>query len=90
MKEHFPMLTTFANAGIVYATNQCALRLAKHKGPLIENRTKKDIGEELQQYYRMYELDFLKGSSGTLAKIFSLAAFINLRFVIWVIGIKYR
>jgi Glycosyltransferases involved in cell wall biogenesis len=88
IKEYFPMLTTYANAGVVYAANQCTLRLAKHKSPLIEDRTKKDIIKELQQYYRMYELDFLKGSSGIPSKLFSLAAFINLRFTIWIIGIK--
>ena len=88
--EQFPQLSTYASAGIIYATNQCAFRLAKNKDSLIGKRTRKDIIKELQCYYRMYELDFLKGYSGFLSKLFSLAAFINLRFTIWIIGVKYK
>lgn len=88
--KNYPELKIYANAGIIYATNQCVLKLSKHKGDIFENGecfSKKKIVRKLQGLYRRYEGDFLKSQSGILAKIFSVFAYINLGMMVKLIGI---
>lgn len=81
IEKNYPQLKRYANAGIIYAVNQCALRLAKSKPQ--ESIHTKQLIRNFQTYYRRYEKDFLHGSSSRAAKLFSLAAYINLPMVFW-------
>lgn len=92
IKKNYPKCEVYANAGIIYATNCCTIRLIKAmKSPV-------KIVDELQKNYRDYELDFLRGKSSYKAKIFSLIAYINLNLfmktgiylrIFWLLGKKH-
>lgn len=80
IKKNYPQCTVYANAGIVYATNCCVMRLIKaQKNPTA-------IIDELQKNYRNYEWDFLRGKSSCKAKIFSILAYINLSMLMKIGG----
>lgn len=72
IKERYPECLVYANAGIVYATNSCILKMINSK------IYKSDILTDLQRNYRSYEYDFLRGKSSLKAKIFSVFGWINL------------
>ena len=72
--KNYPDLSFVANASIVYASNQCVLRLIKSDDYDISPH----IVTGLQTNYRKYEIDFLRGPSGIMAKMFSLLCYINL------------
>lgn len=85
IKSNYPGLAYVANANIVYATNQCVLRLMHTSS---EYEIPKDIISDLQKNYRSYEGDFLRGPSGVRAKLFSLPCYVNLPMVIKVLRNK--
>ncbi len=63
-------------SGVVYAANSCAKRLIG-----VENIDEETV-KYLQQQYRKYESYFLLGHSKIIAKIFSVAAFVNLKLLL--------
>lgn len=72
INKNYPNLSKWANAGIIYAANQCSLKMIK------ASCVNKTYISFLQKQYRKYELDFLKGKNGVKAKVFSFFAYINL------------
>ena len=80
IKKEYPEILFYANAGVVYAANQCSIKLAKAK------YFDKKIIAYLQKQYRIYELDFLKGNSNFVAKTYSILAWINLNILVHIIG----
>ena len=83
IKTEYPDLSVYANAKIIYAVNQCALRIAKDKR--LEPSRRKTLTATLQKYYRSYEKDYLRGPGSIGAKLFSLVALLDLRFAMWLI-----
>ena len=79
IEHNYPSLSRFSHANIVYAANLCSMRIARG-GILYKN-----FIEELQEIYRKYEHDFLRGISSAKSKAFSVLAFINLRFLLWLL-----
>lgn len=79
IEHNYPSLSRFSRADIVYAANLCSMRIARG-GVLYKNYI-----EELQEIYRKYEFDFLRGKSSIKSKVFSVLAFINLRFLLWLL-----
>lgn len=77
VKENYPQFAKIANSQIVYAANNCVIKMLRAKVYDTE------ILHDLQGVYRRYEKDFLLGPSRKAAKIFSIAAFIHLRFFVW-------
>ena len=73
ISENYPDLTSAANARIIYAVNKCAEKMSA-AGIYEEDRIK-----EMRSLYKAYEKDFLKGKSSFSAKLFSVAAYINLK-----------
>ena len=73
ISKNYPELTSSANARIIYAVNQCAGKMSA-AGRYQEERIK-----EMRSLYKAYEKDFLKGKSSFSAKMFSVAAYINLK-----------
>ncbi len=76
IKQNYPDLTSYANARIIYAVNKCAEKMAD-AGVYPEEHI-----NEMQSLYKAYEKDFLKGKSSFSAKLFSVAAFFNLKSAI--------
>lgn len=76
MIRHYPELVQYANADVVYAANQCALRMIK------AGIIKKEYIRFLQEQYKHFESDFLKGKSKFLSKAFSAIAYINLAILV--------
>lgn len=74
--RNYSELIRYANAGIIYSVNQCVVKLSN------ASCFDKKITKELQKYYRLYEVDFLRGNSSILAKIFSVFAYMNLSVLI--------
>lgn len=73
ISQNYPELVSSANARIVYAANKCAEKMAA------AGDYREDLIKELQGLYRTYEKDFIKGKSGLAAKMFSVAATVNLK-----------
>lgn len=76
IQKNYPECSVYANAGIIYATNSCVLKLIESRKLIPE------IIDDLQENYRSYEWDFLRGRSSLKAKFFSVCAYINLRLLI--------
>lgn len=77
IKNKYPNLERSANIAIVYGACICAGRMAK-----ANYKNKEDI-ELVQKQIRLHEKDFLIHSrNGLGTKIFSLLAFINLKFTL--------
>lgn len=76
IKNNYPELLSYANSSIVYAANQCLLKMLQAKV------NKKEYVDFLSIQYKKYEKDFLKGKSSIKAKIFSLIAFLNINLII--------
>ena len=71
--QHYPDLISSANARIIYAVNKCAVKMSS------AGEYSEDLIKVMRDYYKAYELDFIKGKSCLSAKAFSVAAFINVR-----------
>ena len=72
--REYPELAVYARSDILMAVNHCVIKMCDEKlydHPCIDG---------LKTYYRRYEKDFLKGISFLPAKLFSIAAYINIRF----------
>ncbi|MCQ2515233.1 MAG: glycosyltransferase family 2 protein [Saccharofermentans sp.] len=70
--KNYPELIHASNAYIIYAANLALIKMAKCK------IYKSEYHSYLQSLYKKYEIDFLKGHSSFLAKIFSYFAWINI------------
>ena len=71
--DGYPELGTYARSDILMAVNHCVIKMCDEKlyrHPCIAG---------LKKYYRLYERDFLKGISYFPAKLFSIAAYVNIR-----------
>lgn len=86
IKSKFPSLLTYANALTIYATNQCLIKLGISKNSLDKESYEKTIAY-MQQKYRDFELDYIKSKSSIYGKLFSIFAFINVRFTLLVLRI---
>lgn len=73
ISQNYPELISPANARMIYAANRCAGKMSA------SGIYQEDLLSELRALYKAYEKDFLKGKSGFFAKLFSMAAFINLK-----------
>ncbi len=73
IRSHYPQLARYAEAMIVYAANQCLLRMIKSR------TAPADALSYLQRQYRRHEGAFLRGRSGLPSKFFSLAAWVSVR-----------
>ncbi len=76
VNERYRGLKILSRSGILYSANFCVKRLMRGE------TADEAIVSFLQQQYRRYEGYFLLGNSTLPAKLFSLAAFINLRWVL--------
>lgn len=75
INKKYPDLLDFAKADVIYAANSCCLRIASSNVSLdscIEHI------KFLQKQYRIYTGSYLRDKRNTLAKIFSVLAYINL------------
>lgn len=79
IEKSFPSLSRWSYLDILYAANMCTLRIAKcyRKYP--------EYVAQLQSVYRKYTIRNLKNKGHFNLKIFSLIAFFNLRFLIYII-----
>ena len=71
--EKYPELATYAKSDVLMAVNHCVIKMCDERlfdHPRID---------ELKPYYKRYEKDYLKGISYFPAKLFSVAAYINIR-----------
>lgn len=84
IKDNYPKLQKLANAGILYAVNQCVMKIINSSAELSEQDG--CIINKFQKYYRKYEIDFLRGPSGLKAKFFSIFCYINLNMVISILS----
>ncbi len=75
----YPQSATLAKAAVVYAANSCAMRLTYCASVDAETVA------YLQQQYRRYEWDFLRGRNRLAAKLFSICAFIHLKTLIRIV-----
>ena len=88
IKNNYPDLQKLANAKIIYAVNQCVLKIIRTQD---NNATNSDMVMYFQKYYRKYEAEFLCGPSCVKAKIFSIFAYINLSLLIKILkGYKIK
>jgi glycosyltransferase involved in cell wall biosynthesis len=74
IEKNYPELSVYARSDILMAVNHCVIKMCDEK--LFDHPCIKG----LKPYYKRYEKDFLKGISYFPAKLFSIAAFINIRF----------
>lgn len=75
----YPQAAKLAKASIVYTANSCAMRLTRCTSADAETVA------YLQQQYRRYEWDFLRGNNRMAAKLFSVLAYIHLGTLINII-----
>ena len=80
IERMYPEVLPYAKAKIVYVANQCSLKMAKAK------EYDSQITNFLQAQYRNYELEFIKGNSSIVAKIYSILGWINLKLFIRAMG----
>ena len=74
IENNYPELSVYARSDILMAVNHCVIKMCDEK--LFDHPKIK----ELKAYYKRYEKDFLKGISYFPAKLFSILAYINIRF----------
>ena len=78
--KEYPDLSVYARSDILMAVNHCVIKMCDEKlydHPCIDG---------LKSYYKRYEKDYLKGISFFPAKLFSVVAYINLRFAMKLYG----
>lgn len=74
MAVHYPSELRYAQAGIIYAANQCVLRMA------LSGCLDRDAAFYLQSKYRAYEGVFLRyGRNRLVSKAFSIVAYLSVR-----------
>ena len=73
IEKRYPQLARYARSDILMAVNHCVIKMCDEK--LFDHPA---VGR-LRSYYRKYEMDFLKGISYMPAKLFSIAAYIDIR-----------
>lgn len=74
IESEYPELSVYARSDILMAVNHCVIKMCDEKlfdHPCIRG---------LKTYYKRYEKDYLKGISYFPAKLFSVIAFISIRF----------
>lgn len=71
--QNYPGLISSANARIIYSVNKCAEKMSA------AGIYQDDKLQEMQHLYKVYGRDFRKGKSSFSAKLFSVAATINLK-----------
>lgn len=76
VEAHYPECRVPANAGVLWAANNCAMQMIR-----AGCKTREYI-DYLQKQYRRYEWSFLRGDNRIGAKLFSLFAFLNLKLLI--------
>ena len=77
MEVNYPSELVYAQAGIVYAANQCVWRMG------ISHCFNKQYMNFLQSKYRSFETPFLRyGKNRFFSKIFSICAFISVNMVV--------
>ena len=82
MEVNYPSELVYAQAGIVYAANQCVWRMG------ISHCFNKQYMNFLQSKYRSFETPFLRyGKNRFFSKIFSICAFISVNMVVKSISI---
>ena len=86
IKSNYPELLLFAEANIIYASNQCTIKY------IYSNENNKNVVSYIERQYKAYERSFLLGKSGIRAKFFSMAAYINLSLLIKIIrlGLTFK
>ena len=86
INSNYPELLIFAEANIIYASNQCIIKY------IYSNENDKNIVSYIERQYKVYERSFLLGKSGLKAKIFSMAAYINLSLLIKIVrlGLTFK
>lgn len=73
IEKEYPELAGYARSDILMVVNHCVIKMCDAK--LFDHPR---IGE-LKEYYKRYEKYFLKGISYFPAKLFSVAAYVNIR-----------
>lgn len=76
IKEEYPDLIISAQGGIIFACNQCVLRLAKSNAPY------KPLIGYFNSRYKRYTKSYLRGNYSFLGKIFAFACRISPTMVI--------
>lgn len=79
IENNYPSLSKYSHAEIVYAANMCSMRIANSEKEYIE------FVQSLQGIYRKYIFDYIGQNRSFYAKIFSIAAYVNLNFLIKII-----
>ncbi|MBR2550843.1 MAG: glycosyltransferase family 2 protein [Clostridiales bacterium] len=74
IETYYPELSVYARSDILMAVNHCIIKMSDEK--LFDHPGIKG----LKTYYKSYEKDYLKGISYFPAKLFSVIAFISIRF----------
>lgn len=85
IKENFPESAIYAYASIIYAANQCVLRMGE------SSEAEKQYIDYLQNIYGKYERYYLRCAVGKLkSKVFSILAYINVQFTIRCMSLIYK
>ena len=86
IKSNYPELLLFAEANIIYASNQCTIKY------IYSNENNKNVVSYIKRQYKAYERSFLLVKSGIRAKLFSMAAYINLSLLIKIVrlGLTFK
>jgi len=85
IETNYPQLLRHSNSRILYASNQVLLRMIR-SGYSPDN----ELRNEMQNYYRKYEWDFLCGPSSVKAKMFSVFAFLDLKTLLCISRFLWR
>ena len=73
IESNYPELAVYARSDVLMSVNHCVIKMCDEK--LLDHPCIAD----LKIYYRQYERDYLKGISYLPAKLFSIAAYINIK-----------
>lgn len=73
IESNYPELAVYARSDVLMSVNHCVIKMCDEK--LFDHPCIAD----LKIYYRQYEQDYLKGISYLPAKLFSIAAYINIK-----------
>lgn len=81
IRKKYPDLESLASQGIVYATNQCLLKMACDRTNKLSSNETCKLLESFQFDYRIYTKDFLKSKCSFFSKMFSILASYNIKLV---------
>ena len=76
IQEYYPKLISYANGEIIHAASMCVLRMIRAK-----NQNPEYINYLQKQYWR-YEWDYLKKKHRFVGKLFSICAYISVKYLI--------